>query len=223
MGVGVLGTAAFSSKPSGEDSLKPGASSSAALLGGKKVPPVKIELFVMSQCPYGIQAEAAFKDVVGKLGSDVDFSLDYIGTVSDSGEPSSMHGPKEVAGDTAQLCAAKLAPTKYLDLIACQNKDPTAVDANWESCATEVGIALGPLQSCARGDDGKKLLTASFARSTERDAKGSPTIFIGGKPYGGNRKVPDILRTVCEAYGDEKPAFCLSLPAVRSLSVVNSL
>src|ERR1700728_3584697 len=32
---------------------------------------VRVDLHVMAQCPYGVQAEAAFKDVVSKLGPDL--------------------------------------------------------------------------------------------------------------------------------------------------------
>src|SRR5262245_2936596 len=82
---------------------------------------VRFDLYVMSQCPYGVQAENAFKDVVAKFGQDLDFHVDYIGQKSPTGDLSSMHGPNEVKGDTIQVCAQKYAPTKWFDLILCQN------------------------------------------------------------------------------------------------------
>ncbi len=116
---------------------------------------VRVELYVMSQCPYGVQAVNAIKPVADKLGNDIDLTIDYIGQGSSPSSLTSMHGPKEVAGDIAQLCAAKVAPSKYLDLIACQNKNYQNVEANWQSCASEAGIPADRLQSCIRGDEGK--------------------------------------------------------------------
>src|SRR5690349_1109323 len=51
---------------------------------------VKVELFVMSQCPYGVQAEQAFEPVLEKLGADMDYHVDYIGDKTDSGGLESM-------------------------------------------------------------------------------------------------------------------------------------
>ena len=76
---------------------------------------VHVDLHVMAQCPYGVQAEGAFKDVVSKLGSDIDLNVEYIGQTT-RGEPSSMHGPNEVKGDLLQVCAKKYAPDEGVRL-----------------------------------------------------------------------------------------------------------
>ena len=80
------------------------------------IDPVKFELYVMSQCPYGVVAVNGAKEVMDRLGADVDFQLDYIGNSAPDGELTSMHGANEVTGDIAQLCAKKVAPSKYLAL-----------------------------------------------------------------------------------------------------------
>ncbi len=77
---------------------------------------VRVDLHVMAQCPYGVQAEAAFKDVVAKFGPDLDLHVDYIGQTGATGEPSSMHGPNEVKGDLFQVCAQKYAPDEGVRL-----------------------------------------------------------------------------------------------------------
>ena len=84
----------------------------------------KVELYVMSQCPYGVQAEQLFEDVVKKLGPDLDFRVELIGKKGPSGDFTSLHGPNEVKGDIAQLYAMKYAPAKWFDMILCQNKVP---------------------------------------------------------------------------------------------------
>src|SRR4051812_8471458 len=66
--------------------------------------PAKLEFFIMSKCPYGVQVEKAIAPVLDKLGGNVDFHISYIGQKQND-QLTSMHGPTEVAGDIAQLCA----------------------------------------------------------------------------------------------------------------------
>jgi hypothetical protein len=180
---------------------------------------VKADFYVMSQCPYGVQAVNGVKDAIDKLGADVDFTIDFIGQATPDGNLSSMHGPNEVAGDTVQLCAMKYAPAKYLNFIACQNKNYREVATNWEACATEGGLPLDKLSKCFKGDEGKKLLTESMQRAQQRGATGSPTIYIGGKQYSGQRKANDFLRAICAEYKDKKPAVCGAIPESPKVNV----
>jgi predicted DsbA family dithiol-disulfide isomerase len=188
-------------------------------LGPVKLNPgaVKVEFFVMSQCPYGVQVENGVKEALEKLGPDVDFSLDFIGT-DNNGQLSSMHGPDEVTGDIVQSCVAKLQPAGLAQFLACQNKDMKKVATTLESCAAELKLDVTALTNCARGEEGKRLLQASFARAQAKGASGSPTMYIGGKPYNGRRTSTDFLRAICAQY-EKKPAACNSLPPVPQVNV----
>ncbi len=180
---------------------------------------VKAELYVMSQCPYGVQAVNTVKEVADKLGADLDLAIDYIGNSTPNGDLSSMHGPKEVAGDTVQLCAMKYAPGKYLNMMGCQNKNSREVDTNWEQCATEQGMPVDKIRTCMKGDEGKKLLGESFGRSKAKGATGSPTIYIAGKSYQGGRRANDFLRAICAEYKGKQPAACTSIPEAPKVNV----
>jgi 2-hydroxychromene-2-carboxylate isomerase len=171
----------------------------------------KLEMFVMSQCPYGVQVESAVAPVKKQLGDKLEVSIHYIGN-GDKLSLQSMHGPAEVKGDIAQLCVNKLAPAKTLDFIACQNKNPRAIDSNWKDCAKEVGVNQGKLSACAERDEGKTLLAASFEEAKKRGATGSPTIFLNGKPYEGGRKSRDFLRATCDTFSSNKPEVCKNIP-----------
>jgi glutaredoxin len=175
---------------------------------GKKA---KIEMFVMSQCPYGVQVENAIVPVKKDLGDRLDVSVGYIGR-GDKSNFTSLHGPAEVKGDIAQLCANKLAPAKTIDFIACQNKNARAVDTNWKDCAKEVGINEAKLTKCLEGDEGKTLLAASFEEAQKRGAQGSPTMFLNGQPYQGGRKTRDFLRAACDSLTTDKPEACKNIP-----------
>lgn len=172
----------------------------------------KLELFVMSQCPYGVQVVDAAAEAQKALGPGTfDLDIEYIG--SGSGDNlQSMHGPSEVTGNIAQLCAMELAPSRYLDMLVCQNKDMASVDSNWKECAPKADIDADALGKCIEGPRGKELLSESFAKAQERGATGSPTIFLAGNKYQGGRKARDFMRAVCDATEGTKPEACKSIP-----------
>ncbi|HSN28426.1 MAG TPA: hypothetical protein VLT45_19205 [Kofleriaceae bacterium] len=172
--------------------------------------PAKLEFFVMSKCPYGVQVEKAVAPVLDKLGDNVDFHVAFIGQ-KQGDQLTSMHGPGEVTGDIAQLCAREVAPDKYVKMIACQDEDPGHVDTNWESCGQKAGIDTGAVKACM-DSKGQQLLAASFAESDQRGATGSPTMFLNGKPYEGGRKSNDFLKAICNSFDGTKPADCNSIP-----------
>jgi hypothetical protein len=174
--------------------------------------PAKLEFFVMSKCPYGVQVEKAVAPVLEKLGGNVDFHLTFIGQKQGT-ELSSMHGPGEVTGDIAQLCAREVAPDKYVKMIECQDNDPSHVDTNWQDCGSKAGIDTGAVKACM-DSKGQQLLAASFDEAEKRGATGSPTMYLNGKPYEGGRKTNDFMRAICNSFeGGTKPADCSAIPA----------
>jgi hypothetical protein len=173
--------------------------------------PAKLEFFIMSKCPYGVQVEKAVAPVIDKLGDNVDFHVAYIGQ-KQGDQLSSMHGPGEVTGDIAQLCAHQVAPDKYVQLIDCQDQDPQHVDTNWQECGSKLGIDTGAIKACM-DTKGQQLLAASFAEADQRGATGSPTMFLNGKPYEGGRKTNDFLKAICNSFDGTKPADCSNIPA----------
>ena len=82
-----------------------------------------LELFVMSYCPFGVQAEEKIIPIVKELGDKIDFKLQFI--AQEKAEPSaqditpftSLHGYPEVAENIRQLLIAQEYPEKYLDYI----------------------------------------------------------------------------------------------------------
>ena len=183
---------------------------------------VKLEMYVMSQCPYGVQVENTVKPALDLLGDKVDFQLDFIVTETAPGQFNSLHGQPEVDGDIIQLCAKKLSPAKYMNFIMCQNKNAKDITNNWKPCATETGIDEAKLAACKDGDEGKNLLSESAKRATAANAKGSPTIVLAGKPYQGGRRSEDFTRAICNEFKAEKPAACANIPepAVVNLTIL---
>lgn len=182
--------------------------------------PAVFEMFIMSQCPYGVQVVNAIAPVVEKLGPNMDLKIHYIGNKAADGNLTSMHGENEVKGNIAQLCAMKYAPNQYLKMMLCQNKNYREVATNWESCAKETGINVSRMKGCIEGNEGKDLLAKSFDEANKRGARGSPTMFLNGNPYNGGRKPNDFLRAICETYQGRKPDACNNIPVPPKVDAI---
>ncbi len=171
----------------------------------------KVEFYVMSKCPFGVTVEDAIFPVLKNMGGDIDFTLDFIGSVNGD-KLNSLHREPEVQGDKVQMCASKYASQNYMDFIACMNKNWRQIPDNWETCAKETNMPFDRIKACYEGQEGHDLLKASFERSKARRATGSPTIYIGGDLYRGGRSEKAFARAICEAFPKEKAKYCESIP-----------
>ncbi len=208
--------------PVREVAILPAASAAPAPSAPPPGPPpapkaVPVELYVMSQCPYGTPVETTLKTLRDRL-PNIDLRVDFIGTAAPDGTLGSMHGPNELAGDLIQICAMKHTPN-WLELIACQNRNIKEVHENWRVCGEALGIATAPIEACAQGSEGRELLAASFARSTAAGARGSPTIVIAGQTARGERTIFALGKAVCDASGEPKPPFCVALASAPEVAV----
>ena len=180
---------------------------------------VKLDFYVMSQCPYGTQVENAIKPVLDKLGNCIDFNLNYIASENTDGSFRSLHGEPEVNGDIVQLCAAKYNPDKYMDMIVCQNKNARGIPDNWEDCAKDNDLDVNKIKACYEGDEGKNLLSESIKKSDAVKASGSPTIYLNDIKYSGGRGTNDFLRAICNSFED-KPEACSKIPEPAKVNLV---
>lgn len=180
---------------------------------------VTLAFHVMSQCPFGVQVENGIKPVLEKLGKAVDFQLYFIGDEPQPGQLTSMHGDNEVKGNIVQLCSKKYAPDQYMNVIACMNKNARDIPNNFDACATETKVDAAKIKACAAGDEGKKLLSDSYKVSKEKQARGSPTIFLNGEKYQGGRQENDFLRAICGAFKTEKPEPCKNIPEPKKIDL----
>lgn len=179
--------------------------------------PVELELWAMSQCPYAISFEDTLLQVASTLGSSVSLRVQFIGVVED-GALESMHGPEEVAGDMAQLCAQQHGG-RWLELASCQNEDPDLVATNWKPCAERLGLPVAAIAKCIASDEGRSLLRASFERAQQLGISGSPTVLINGARYEGARRPISVARALCEAQVADKAPVCATIPPIPEVKV----
>ncbi len=174
---------------------------------------VSIEFYVMSQCPYGTQVEDSIAPVLKLMGNSINLSIDYIASELGDGNFRSLHGQPEVDENIRQLCAIKYNPDEYMDFIICQNKDIRNADKTFEDCADSAGLDIESVKACAEGEEGAVLLSESSKRAQEREARGSPTIYINGEQYDGRRDTESFQSAICMEI--DHPA-CSEMPPCSS-------
>ena len=151
-----------------------------------------IELFIMTHCPYGTQAEKGFIPVIKALGAGKIRFVHYF-----------MHNPEETE-TPIQVCIREEQGDKFLDYLECFLEDG---DSN--RCLVEVGIDEDALQDCI--DDGKadEYYAEDSALSEEYGVRGSPTLVIDGQIVSSSRSPDAFLQTVCSAF-NTAPEGCSS-------------
>lgn len=196
------------------------------------VPPVKsarpsVDMYVMSFCPYGTQAETVMSPVIDLLGSRADIRIRYITTITGSTIDSvdSLHGPAEAAEDLRQACINKYYPDKYWDYLdsfnaACYPKWQDA--AVFDTCRKNVTAALqidtAKIDTCASGAEGLALLRADETASARDGATASPMLFVNGVRYSGARTPEAFKQAICAGF-ETAPAECSTvLSSVTSAS-----
>ena len=196
-----------------------------------------VDLFVMSFCPYGNEAESQIQPIVEALGESIDFHLRYI-VSSDYGDTEycltddlkycSLHSKTEVNQDIRELCVAKYQPEKFWDFVTAINEKTKAatVEEDWEGIAQEVSLDIEQIKTC-QTEEGTALLDQEMALTelpylvqspkqhrdssghyqTEMKVTGSPTLVVNGFIYDGVRSTAGYQEAVCSAFNNP-PAVC---------------
>jgi predicted DsbA family dithiol-disulfide isomerase len=145
---------------------------------------VVLDLFVMSQCPFGVMAEKSVMPVLQDFQDRVKFRLNFIANEEIvDGKPvfSSLHGKPEIEEDMRQLVIARDFPEKlhtYLDARAENYQDD-----NWELAAVRAGIDAQLLNKSVNDQSGQDLFSANIQKATKEGINASPTLLINGIKY----------------------------------------
>jgi glutaredoxin/uncharacterized protein YuzB (UPF0349 family) len=189
-----------------------------------------VDLYVMSFCPYGTQAEATMKPVVDLLGKKADIRLHYITTVTNTTVESvrSLHGAVEAQEDLRQICIQKYSPVNIWAYLARFNKDCYSLPrdtAGLLNCSRNItaslGIDDGKINVCATGTEGIGLLKADEEAVTENGATGSPTLLINSVEYSGSRTPEAYKLAICGSF-TTPPAECSTVLSSEQAAVGGS-
>ena len=149
-----------------------------------------VELFVMTHCPYGTQAEKGMLPVYELLGDKIDSSIKFVHYF--------LHeGPGEEPDETPiQICIREEQGDKFNDYLACFLEDGDS-----DRCLTETGIDQTKLDSCIENNyDG--LYATDSALSQGYGVKGSPSLIINGVTSNAGRSPSSYLAGVCAAFNN---------------------
>lgn len=150
------------------------------VFNNKTAKPGVMEIFVMSQCPYGVMAEnlviQAQKD--GKMPAGKDIRVRYIVNYSDKDGFSSLHGSGEWEENIRQLLIAKYYPEKFWKYLEIRNKDYRS--SRWDKAMDEAGINSKKIMK-KFDTEGVELLKVEAKYTQEYGINASPSFVWEGK------------------------------------------
>jgi len=208
-----------------------------APLGGEAAAPVEVaksdkpsvKVFVMSYCPYGLQAQKMFLPVYDLLKDKADMSINFVNYI--------MHGKKEIDENLRQYCIQKEQGDKFAAYLKCfTSGTPTAADgtADFAKCLSSTGVNQGKLTACAAATDKEFGVSASFddkstwlsgsypkfdvdgALNTKYNVQGSPTVVINDQDVSESltARSPEALKQlICSAFNTQPEECKTALPA----------
>jgi glutaredoxin len=182
----------------------------------------QIDFYVMSYCPYGNMAEEAIEPVYKLLGDKADFNPHYVIYSNYNGggaqyciDPESkycsMHGVQEMRQGLRELCVDKhIGIKEYFRFVLEMNKkcNYQNADSCWENVAKGLGLDVVKIKSC-EANEWDSILSKELALNQALGVRGSPTVFVEGAEYGGDRSPAGYGESICAGF-DTKPAECSS-------------
>ena len=178
------------------------------------------KVFVMSYCPYGLQAQKMYLPVYDLLKDKATMGIYFVNYA--------MHGQKELDENLRQYCIQKEQGGKMSAYLKCFTVAATAADgtAEFAKCLTSAQIDQTKLAACVAATDKEFKITAGFNDkstwvsgqfpkfavnddlNTKYGVQGSPTIVINGQEINLETRSPQqFLKTVCGAF-NVAPAEC---------------
>jgi hypothetical protein len=171
-----------------------------------------VELFVMSQCPYGTQIEKGILPAVDVLKKKIDFTVKFCDYA--------MHGQTELNEEMNQYCIQKNEPQNFQNYLKCYlNAGDSA------SCVKSAKINVAKLSSCVAATDKTYKITEGYNDkstwvsgqfpqfnifkddNTKYGVQGSPALVINGETISSARDSASLLATICSAFSTQ-PAEC---------------
>jgi hypothetical protein len=175
-----------------------------------------IKLFVMSYCPYGLQAQKMFLPVYELLKDKADMGIYFVNYI--------MHEKQEIDENLNQYCLQKEQPEKYGDYLDC-----FVQSGNTATCLSQVEADQEKLSACTTQTDQEYSIYSLYSDKSswlggyyprfdvntdlneKYDVQGSPTIVINDQVVNVNSRSPEGFKNiVCQAFSSE-PEECSQL------------
>jgi len=144
-----------------------------------------LEIFVMSQCPYGVMAENAVLEAEKNklLPEGLKVEIHFIGDAKKDDKGgwafSSLHGQAEWEENSRQIFIAGKFPDKFNAYLLERNKEITSPD--WQKAAKTAGIDADKVTAGLK--EANDLLAANFEATSALGITTSPTFMVDGKQF----------------------------------------
>lgn len=163
------------------------------------------DLYIMSQCPYGIEALREFMEFVEAF-DNVEWNLWFIGDVDKDTVFNSLHGDKEVNDEMVWCAVKELYPDVWIEFLKIRARSYSTPKAVFK----KLNIDKGKIDSWVKLN-GKKILYIHYLRSTRMNINASPTLLINNYPYRDKITKTYLGKVHCNAIPGAS-SFCDSVP-----------
>lgn len=145
-----------------------------------------LDVFIMSYCPYGLQAAKAVTPVQELLGESADINIRFV--------QYTMHGQEEEDENYRMMCIREEEPEKFWQYMECFTGSGDS-----GKCTAESGIDTANLEDCMENRasgyyDEDKLLDSKYA------VGGSPTFVLNEKVISVTRSPEAVKQEICNAF-----------------------
>lgn len=157
-----------------------------------------LQVFIMSYCPYGLQALKGLLPVWEKFQGKANIELRFVSYT--------MHGEKEDEENARMICIREEQNSKLIPYLKC------FVEAgDSASCLKQAGIDEGELNSCM-STKASHYMEEDKALNEKYGVQGSPTFILDGKEANIYPRDPQSIATaICNAFTGSKPTVCSEL------------
>ncbi|MCK4745312.1 hypothetical protein KAS41_04580 [Candidatus Parcubacteria bacterium] len=203
----------------------------------------KVEMFTMSYCPFGKQAEDGLLPVARLFGDSVEIEPHYViysdyatkmkSRMSEEQAKNvkvedycydqeekycSMHGIKELRQNVRELCVYKYNKDKFWDYTESVNVECSIenIETCWSNPMKKLSIDASKISSCLDNEI-EDFLAAEVELNKKYGVAGSPTIIINGVDYAGGRSPDEYKSGVCNAFNSQ-PSECSKTLSQNSAS-----
>lgn len=169
-----------------------------------------VELFVMTHCPYGTQAEKGFLPALKAMKGVSDMKVRFVHYF--------MHGETEETETHRQVCIREEQPDKFISYLECflegdGNANENGYMANGNdpsSCMKKVGIDEAKVVECMGNGKAEEYYAVDSELSESYGVRGSPTVVVNGQIAQAGRSPQAYLDVTCSAFNDV-PEVCGSI------------
>ncbi|MCL6500740.1 MAG: hypothetical protein K6T16_01750 [Candidatus Pacearchaeota archaeon] len=154
-----------------------------------------LQVFIMSYCPYGVQAVKGVLPVWGKFQDKANIELRFVSYT--------MHGAKEEEENNRMICIREEQSSKLLPYLKC------FVEAGDSSgCIKKAGVDESKLTSCM-ASRASQYMEEDKTLNKKYGVQGSPTFILDGKEASIYPRDPQSIATaICNAFTGSKPSVC---------------